>query len=117
VVGVAKYKVAEVRLEGDQVGIILSGKVKFDDGTEQDDGFAVWIPADEYKNMTIDQIKERLKQEVKERIKFLKRLKKEKEEKEKKYKEAIEMTSELVKALEIEDTEEGGDGEGGESTE
>ena len=113
----AKYKVAEVRLEGDQIGIILSGKVKFDDGTEQDDGFAVWIPADEYKNMTVEQINQRLKREVKERIKFLKRLKKEKEEKEKKHKETIEMTSELVKALEIEDTEKSGGGEGGESTE
>ena len=106
-----KYKVREVRLEGDQVGITLEGKVKFDDGTEQDDGFAVWVPADEYKNMTIDQIKQRLKQEVKERKKFLANLKKEKEEKEKKHKEAIEATAELVKALEIEDTE------GGESNE
>ena len=107
----AKYKVTEVRLEGDQVGIVLEGKVKFDDETEHNDGFAVWIPADEYKNMTIDQIKQRLKQEVKERKKFLANLKKEKEEKEKKHKEAVEATAELVKALEIEDTE------GGESNE
>jgi len=107
----AKYKVTDVRLEEDQVGIVLEGKVKFDDGTEQDDGFAVWIPADEYKNMTIDQIKQRLKQEVKERKKFLANLKKEKEEKEKKHKEAVEATAELVKALEIEDTE-GGEGGG-----
>jgi len=103
----AKYKVTDVRLEGDQVGIILEGKVKFDDETEHNDGFAVWIPADEYKNMTIDQIKERLKQEVMKRKKFLANLKKEKEEKEKKHKEAIQMTSELVKALEITENEEG----------
>ena len=102
-----KYKVREVRLEGDQVGIVLEGKAKFDDGTEQDDGFAVWVPADEYKNMTIDQIKQRLKQEVKERKKFLANLKKEKEEKEKKHKETVEMTNELVKALEITENEEG----------
>jgi len=106
-----KYKISDIRLEGDQVGIVLEGKVKFDDGTEQDDGFAVWIPADEYKNMTIKQIKQRLKQEVKERKKFLANLKKEKEEKEKKHKEVVEATVELVKALEIEDTE-GGEGGG-----
>lgn len=97
----AKYRVREIKLEGDQVGIILEGTMTFGDGTEIEDGFAVWIPADEYKNMTIDQIKERLKREVKNREEYIKALKKEKDEKEKAYKDTVKAKEKDVKAIEI----------------
>lgn len=96
-----RYKVKEVKLDGDQVGIILEGKPKILD-KEMDDSFAVWIPAEEYQNMTMAQITDKLKEEIQRRVEYLEQIELEKQQKEEQYKDTVDMTSELVKATELE---------------
>jgi len=102
---VAKYKVTEVKLEEDQVGIILSGKVKLDDDTEVDDGFAVWLPAEEFNSMSKKELKRLLEQHVKDRVRFLKQIHNEKAEKEGKHKDKVDKIREQIKDMEIGDEE------------
>jgi len=102
----AKYKVTEVRLEGDQVGIILSGKVKLDDDTEVDNGFAVWLPAGEFNSMSKKELKKLLKQHVKERVRFLKQIHNEKAEKERKHKDKVDKIRKQIKDMEVEGDEQ-----------
>ena len=101
-----KYKVREVRLDGDQVGIVLEGKVKLDDNTELDDGFAVWPPAEEFNNMSKKELKKLLEQHVKDRVRFLKQIHSEKVKKEEKHKEKVDKVKEELEGMEIEEVKE-----------
>jgi len=94
------YKIREVKLDGDQVEIILEGKPEIL-GKEIDDGFAVWIPADDYNKMTIEELTNKLKQEVTNRIKFLEQTEKEKQEKESQYRNTADMTTGVIKSIDV----------------
>ena len=64
-----KYRITELKTEEDKIGIII---------TSDDDGFAVWVPLDEFKKMSEEDIKKLVHNKVKERIKFLKNLERKK---------------------------------------
>jgi len=102
-----KYKVVDIRLDGDQVGIVLEGKWKWKD-QEMDDGFAVWLPLDEFKgffdeegNLDKDALLEFLKERVKERFAFLKQVHEERESRESAHKGLIEKVKEKLKDTEV----------------
>jgi len=106
----AKYKIVDIRLDGDQVGIVLEGKWKWKD-KEIDDGFAIWVPVSEFKklldeegNIDRDALKQILAGKVKERLQFLKQIYMEREAREKEHKSKIEKVREAVKDLEVEDS-------------
>ena len=118
----AKYKIVDVRLDGDQVGIVLEGKWKWKD-KEIDDGFAIWMTIDEFKqlldeggNINKDTLKQILAGKVRERLQFLKQIHAEREAKEKEHKSKIEKVKEVIKDLEVEDSlDESEDGSGSEN--
>jgi len=108
---VAKYKIVDVRVDGDQVGIILEGKWKYKD-KEMDDGFAVWIPLDEFKkffdekgNFDKKALMELLRERIKERVKFLVQTHKEWEARESRHKGMTDKVKEAFKDIEISDEE------------
>lgn len=102
-----KYKVVDIRLDGDQVGIVLEGKWKYKD-KEMDDGFAIWVSIDDFKkffdeegNLDRDALLEFLKERVKERFAFLKQVHEERESRESAHKVLIEKIREKLKDTEV----------------
>ena len=109
---VVKYRIADIRFERDQVGIVLEGTIKIGD-REETDGFAVWIPITDFKrylgkqgNFDKDELKSFLKQKVKERVEFLKRMRQEREAMESLHKEKVDKLKDILKGEEIGETEE-----------
>jgi len=108
---VARYKIVDVRVDGDQVGIVLEGKWKYKD-KEMDDGFAVWIPLDEFKKLFDEEgnfnkkaLVGFLRERIKERVKFLVQAHEEWEARESRHKEAVNKVKEAFKDIEISDEE------------
>lgn len=60
------YRVTDIRLDGDMVGIILE-----DRNGENDDGFAVWLTAAEFEAMDEEALKTFLAKKIEERKKLL----------------------------------------------
>ena len=66
------YKVSEIRMEDDQVGVVLMGKVKNDDNVEVDDGFTIWFSLEEFNNLDEKELRKIIKRKIRERIKLVK---------------------------------------------
>jgi len=66
------YKVEEIRVQDNQVSIILSEK---DESGNLLDGFAVWMDVDKYNSLTVDELKAILADEVNKRRSLLQELK------------------------------------------
>lgn len=105
-----KYKIADVRFERDQVGIVLEGTIKIGD-REETDGFAVWIPVteldkylDEQGNIDRDKLRAFLKQKVKERVEFLRRIRQEREAVESPHRSKVDRLRSILKDEEIEES-------------
>jgi len=108
---VAKYRIADIRFERDQVGIVLEGTVEMG-SREEIDGFAVWIPVTEFEkyldeqgNIDREKIRTFLKQKVKERIEFLRRIRQEREAMESPHRGKVDKLKDILKDEEIEGTE------------
>jgi len=66
------YKVEEIRVQDNQVAILLSEK---DESGNLLDGFAVWMDVDKYNSLTVDELKAILADEVNKRRSLLQELK------------------------------------------
>jgi len=65
------YKVEEIRVQDNQVAILLSEK---DESGNLVDGFAVWMDVDKYNSLTVDELKAILADEVNKRRSLLQEL-------------------------------------------
>lgn len=74
------YKVNEIRMEDDQVGVVLMGKVKVDDNVEVDDGFTIWFSLEEFNNLDEKELRKIIERKIRERIELLKEFYKSKQQ-------------------------------------